>query len=181
MNNNLLFVHIPKTGGQSILKKLNENGCDPWRRDFPMGHDPLFALITNNRIPDDTFKFCVVRNPYQRTFSYYKHFCRENSLNVTLNEFLNCIKQKKVFSKTPMMLYPQSFYIFDRLGKCSLDKIYRHENFSELEEDLGFKFEKINVGDYSKEECIECLGDENNINLIRELYSVDFHNFNYDE
>ena len=176
----LLFIHIPKTGGKSILKKLNENDLDPWKRVFPMGHDPLFSLNKNNRISDDTFKFCIVRNPYQRTFSYYKHFCRENFLDVTLNEFLNYIKQKKVFSRTPMMLYPQSFYIYNEFGRCGLDKIYRYERFFEIEEDLGFKFERINVGNYSEDEYIECLKDKDNINLIQELYSVDFHKFGYD-
>lgn len=181
MKDNLLFIHIPKTGGQSILKKLKENQLDNWKRVLPLNHDPLFIIERNNKISEKTFKFTVVRNPYTRTFSYYKHFCNCNKLNLTFTEFLIILKEKnKFYPNTPFIVYPQSFFIYNKNGEYGLNKIYRYEKFNEIENDLNFKFECLNKGFYEKNEYFECMSNVNNVNLIQELFSVDFFNFNYE-
>jgi hypothetical protein len=181
MQKKLLFIHIPKTGGTSILNKLFANGLDNWKRVMPFNHDPLFMLERNNLITEQTFKFSVARNPYTRTFSYYKHFCVKNNLNISANEFLFFLKRKNnFFPNTPFVIYPQSFFIYDQNGEYVLNKIYKQEKFYEIEEDLQIKFDHINKGNYEIEEYLEFVSKKDNIELIRELFSVDFFNFNYD-
>lgn len=179
MNNDLgnqpLFVHIPKTGGTSILNKLDQS---MWKKVIHAGHDPLFILERNNNI-HDAFSFCVVRNPYKRTFSYYNHFKRQNKVECSFLHFLEVIKKKIFFEKTPMIVFPQSFYVYDLNGAISIGKIYKYENFIELENDLDIKFDRLNVGSYNENDYIDAYKDVNCISIVQELFSVDFINFDY--
>lgn len=175
LRNKLLFVHIPKTGGTSILNKLDQS---MWKKVIHAGHDPLFILESNNNI-QDAFTFCVVRNPYRRTFSYYNHFKRQNKVECSFLHFLEVIKKKIFFEKTPMIVFPQSFYVYDSSGVISIDKIYKYENFIELENDLNVKFDKLNVGNYNENDYMDAYADVNCISIVQELFSVDFINFDY--
>lgn len=174
-NRKLLFVHIPKTGGTSILEKIDQS---MWKKVIYAGHDPLFVLESNNNIID-AFSFCVVRNPYRRTFSYYNHFKKQNKIECSFLHFLEVIEKKIFFEKTPMIVFPQSFYVYDLSGTISIDKIYKHENFIELENDLNIKFDRLNVGNYNENDYIDAYEDVNCIKIVQKLFSVDFINFDY--
>ena len=80
----ILFVHIPKTAGQSIFSVVNSQ----WNYVEHAKHDPLFLLERNNNIVN-AYKFAIVRNPYRRTFSYYKHFNKVNRTEYTCEKFLD--------------------------------------------------------------------------------------------
>lgn len=175
---NYLFVHVPKTAGQSILSSLNEKGLDPWNRVVHAKHDPFFVLQRNNQIDESVFTFAVVRNPFRRTFSYFKHFCNQNDVSCKFEDFLNIIKNGIHYERTPMILYTQSFYCLDSIGDISLNKIYKYENLQELEEDLDIDLPHLNKGSYSEEEYFESYTDSNR-NFVRDHYSSDFYNFNY--
>jgi hypothetical protein len=174
-NNSLLFVHIPKTGGTSILKKIDQS---VWKKVIYAGHDPLFTLQSNNDIRN-AFSFCVVRNPYRRTFSYYNHFKRQNKVECSFLHFLELIKKKIFFEKTPMIVFPQSFYVYDLNSTISIGKIYKYENFIELENDLNIKFDRLNVGNYSDLDYENAYKNQEVLDLVQELFSIDFVNFNY--
>lgn len=171
----LLFIHIPKTGGTSILDKIDQS---MWKKTMFYGHDPLFCIEKNNDIKN-VFSFCVVRNPYERTFSYYNHFKKINNLNCSFLQFLNIIKIKKFFPNTPMIVFPQSFYVYDLNGSISIDKIYKYEKFYEIENDLGLKFKILNKGNYLKKDYKKAYENKDCVNLVQHLFSVDFINFNY--
>jgi len=148
-----------------------------WKKVVHAGHDPLFTLQSNNDIRD-AFTFCVVRNPYRRTFSYYNHFKKVNELECSFLEFLEILKKKLYFRYTPMIVYPQSFYVYDMEGMLSIDKIYKYENFTELENDFNIKFNKLNVGSYNENDYTDAY-DAKCISIVQKLFSVDFINFNY--
>lgn len=170
---NLLFVHIPKTAGQSIFAALNLQ----WNYVEHARHDPLFLLERNNNL-ENVYRFTVVRNPFRRTFSYYKHFNRINQSNYTFKEFLDIVKNDTSFPKTKMIHYPQSFYCLDHQGDISLDKIYKFENLSELENDLDIKLPHNNKGNYTEDEYFNSYTTEIK-DFVRDFYSSDFYNFNY--
>jgi len=52
-----IFIHIPKTGGESVWKALSKR------------KEHIRAIDWQN----DVFKFCFVRNPWSRLASFYKY------------------------------------------------------------------------------------------------------------
>ena len=168
-----LFVHIPKTAGQSIFSIIDDN----WRRTFPFKHDPLFNLQLVNEIPEDVFKFCVVRNPFTRIYSYYRHFLIENGLEFTFEEFLSVIKNKINYRKTPMLLYPQSFYVYDLETQISLN-IFKYEKLHKLERVLECKIPFLNKGSYKESEYYQAYTPQNR-DMVKRLFECDFDTFDY--
>jgi hypothetical protein len=175
---NVLFVHIPKTGGQSIFSSLNDKKMSDWEYVVHSKHDPLFVLQKNNNISSRIFKFSVVRNPFRRAYSHYKHFNKINDTNYTFFQFLSFIKSGKEFHKTPMILYPQSFYCLDSNGDIGLNKVYKYEFLHDLENDLQITLPHLNRGNYSEEEYFNDYNDSIKLFVI-DYFSSDFVNFNY--
>ena len=140
----LLFIHIPKTAGTSLKVALNCNFV--FDKKF-IGHEPLFYIEKNvlDYLRTDTFIFSIVRNPYTRTFSYFKHFCRMTNTNFNFSEFLFLIKTKmsplfnsnSQHNKTPFILFDQSFFLTNSLNVIDVDKIYKFENLLEIEKDYS--------------------------------------------
>ena len=169
----ILFVHIPKTAGQSIFSVVSSH----WNYVEHAKHDPLFLLEKNNYI-EGAYKFSVVRNPYRRTFSYYKHFNKVNHTEYTFGQFLDIIKSGASFPKTKMIPYSQSFYCLNIVGDIGLDKIYKFENLKELESDLSVSLPHINKGSYSEVEYFNSYGQRER-DFVRDYYASDFYNFKY--
>jgi hypothetical protein len=154
-------------------------------RNCNLNHDPLFKLQQINYWDDNTFIFCCVRNPFTRTYSYYNHYIKHNYY-CSFSEFLNRIKLKIYSKTTPYYFYPQSFYVYDINGEINLNEILRYENY---EKNLlkikkiynkNFNFKHENKTYWTKENFLEDYTEKNK-NLVRELFSIDFINFNYDE
>lgn len=176
----VLFIHVPKTGGTSIASFLEENNMDSWVRQYPARHDPYYFMEKVNNITPDVFTFSVVRNPYTRTYSYYKHFNYQNQTNASFIEFLQYVKNKVFFPNTPMIPFSQSFYILDSSKQVSLSKLYRFENLNEFEEDFNTKLPHLRKGGYNKENYLSDY-TKDAIKLVKEIYNHDFNLLNYSE
>ena len=95
--NNILYVHIPRTGGTHFERLLGFKdhhlwpngpgskvyGFDPetimgWHKELKMmsQHATYEQMIKHNFIknPNNHIKVSIVRNPYPRTVSLYKYF-----------------------------------------------------------------------------------------------------------
>lgn len=190
MDKSIMFVHVPKTGGTSINNVLRNR----YTWNIPPGpprpmHDPLFILEKFNDLTK-FFVFAVVRNPFTRAYSYFKHYQKQNNSDATFEQFLDHVRRRRQSvlehydadtikrDKTPFIVYPQSFYLFDSKGEMSIDKLYRYENMIELEQDFDISLPKINTGNYSKEDYYKAY-DQTAINLVRHIYLEDFVNFGY--
>lgn len=66
ISNNLLFIHIPKTGGTSITKELGG-------KKVGKKHDGVKEIkkLLSDLYPF-LFKFAVIRNPWERAFSFWR-------------------------------------------------------------------------------------------------------------
>lgn len=175
---NLLFVHIPKTAGQSIFSAIEKKYSDDWKRIVHANHDPLFVLQKNNIMGFRTYKFTVVRNPFRRTYSYYMHFNKINNSNYSFSEFIDFIKTDQLFEKTPMISYPQSFYCIGNSGDIELDRIYKYELLPELENDLNLDLPHLNKGSYTEDNYLNDYTDSIKY-FILDYFAIDFINFNY--
>ena len=72
----LIFIHIPKTGGSFLEKKLQSLAADEYNEYRGMGsHFTINEYL--NKI-DKYIVFGVVRNPYDRIMSAYNMFVRDS-------------------------------------------------------------------------------------------------------
>jgi hypothetical protein len=180
--NKVLFVHIPKTAGTSVRAFLERENLNCWVRNrSSLHHDTFIELKTLNSIQDisNIFAFTICRNPYTRAFSYFNHFNRVNGASASFCEFLSFVKEKKFFHKTPMIQYDQSHYIQNEENEIAKIKIYRFEQLIEFENDFSIKLPKFNSGELSVEEYLNVYKQNLSIDLVKEIYTRDFKNFNY--
>lgn len=73
----LVFVHIQKTGGQTVSRVLKDNISDITR--FKRKHE--FAICAMEELEDwnEYFKFAFVRNPWDRLVSWYSMISDEGT------------------------------------------------------------------------------------------------------
>lgn len=171
------FIHIPKTGGQSVFSAVNSKNLNKHTYTEYANHDPLFVLEKENTLTR-CFKFTVVRNPYRRAYSHYKHFNKINNTHHTFLEFLNFIQQGKVFDKTPMMLYTQTFFCLNSSGDIGITRAYKYEKLHELEKELSVTLPHVNRGCYTEKHMAEEYCDEAK-HMVLDLFNSDFRNFDY--
>jgi len=177
----LLFVHIPKTAGTSILNVLKDKGLDPWDRksvEYPRGHLPLVLLKQQNVIAESVFSFAVVRNPYTRTYSCFHQFNKTNKTNISFTEYLKNIQRNNISRITPLLHLPQYLYVINEHGVTSTDKLYRFEDLSELQNDFGLELGFDNPGKYVIELYNKDYTNEA-IDLVQKIYKSDFERFEY--
>lgn len=143
-----IFVHVPKTGGQSIESVfLNAQGLrwkhreellmgindDPARGPAQLSH--LFAREyyecghVDRETFDRYFKFAIVRNPYNRVVSTYNYQYPEGEAKRSFDDFLDRPGEKLFSNKTRHMI-PASRYLVDGNGALLVDQVVRFENLS---------------------------------------------------
>lgn len=186
IENQILFVHIPKTGGTSISTAL-------FGKDS--GHPYLYQFyLANKSYTQSFYKFCVVRNPYDRLVSTYFHFTT-NTINpkiktlwdeFQINSFeelvlkmedpLNFKKLKKIIH-----FVPQNELI--SYQNLKMDKIFKFENFDQIEEQLNanlkaktISLKKLNT---SKRDSYNKYYNSKTKTIVYKVYRKDFELFDY--
>jgi len=195
----LLFVHIPKTAGQSIYEFLFENINVPYTLDNssyglisnqdlslpgPQQYHHLFfkEYIKFNLINEDDICnyniFTFVRNPYERFKSafYYRYLHKEYSYETFLTDVYPTLSENDDLYRH---FCPQHLYI----EGCNSVNIYKLEDgFKPFMCDLKtmlkltHKFvKKNNQSSYKKPFPFT----HRNISLLNKVYANDFKRFNY--
>jgi len=158
-HHNCIFIHIPKTAGQSIeqvfldLLRLNWETRAPLllrQNDWPelgpphlahlIGTDYVKCKYLTQEIFDDYYKFSFVRNPWDRMVSIYKqlgYFHRYDFKSFLINIF-----EQKVWERKYWFVRPQSDFVCNEDGKLLVDFVGRFEN---LQNDFYDICEKINL------------------------------------
>ena len=144
---NCLFVHIPKTAGQSIervflslsdltwatrsallLRRNNDPALGPPR----LAHLKALEYVTYGYVTpkqfDALFKFSFVRNPWDRIVSEYKfrRYPRRFDFKSFLFEHVPEPGEKHYFH-----VMPQHEFLFDAEGKCLVNFVGRFEKLKE--------------------------------------------------
>jgi len=141
-----IFVHIPKTGGQSIEQVfLAEHGLS-WRKraalllresereeDGPKRLAHLFAreYVQYGYVTADafaaSFKFTIVRNPYDRAISRYRFKLGANpSIKKSFRDHVIELERETL----PRHDQAQSDFVLDESGNVIVDAILRFENLN---------------------------------------------------
>lgn len=154
-----LFVHIHKTAGSSIRNSLLRYVPE----SYFLGYDHSFIdVIPDPSIYKDYFKFCIVRNPYERLVSWYysilnlranntlKTYITNNSIN--FSTFLDCTdivyetqhysRYNKVIINNPLLENAPNLPYPKSLSFNQLDYISRDQ---QLAVDYIGRFENLNL------------------------------------
>lgn len=193
-NKNLLFIHIPKTGGTSITKAIYDLSIlstihrssfdSPYNKISP--HHQFYTTLYQYRnklnINFDNIKiFSVVRNPYDRIISdllwhqLIKHdFTDKQVYDVIKNNYLNRNDLDNHNQPQYKFITDENSILIKNIKIFKTEKL--NESNDELNKFLGFdiNIKKTRVNkDYSRYLNKDC------ISLINEFYKKDFELFNY--
>ena len=141
-----IFIHVPKTAGQSIETlflddlglKWDQRGSLLLRRNTKrelgpprLAHLTITEYLTCGYISrqkfDGYFKFCFVRNPWDRAVSMYKYLTKGR---ITFANFMT-IGPGNLNSKLAYFFKPQTAYILDPKKRVKVDLIGRFETLAQ--------------------------------------------------
>ena len=135
------FIHIEKSGGTSVAKFMQENNIDfLLGKNFKKVKKHSHAVMFEN---EDSFKFCVVRNPYTRLVSFY-NYNGKGIFNCSFEEFVKTKLITNRIAPQVMKIYkPVENYKFGEMpirelenqyqwDKLLVDKIFYLERIDEL-------------------------------------------------
>ena len=179
-----VFFHIPKTAGISISNSLFG--------DIKWGHRNVdfYKSHYGEKVFNSLYKFCFVRNPYDRLFSAYT-FLKEGGINNQDLEFSNSYLQEfasfdefvlKGLEKEEIMNWvhfkPQYTFVCDENDNIVMDFVGKMENlnadFNTICKHLNIESElqKLNMSAAKKNEFSEEIKT-----MIRLKYQKDFNLF----
>ena len=169
------FIHIKKNGGTSAYKFLRKNNID------------LLIGLSNNFLStqhytakkffkEDSFKICIIRNPYTRLVSFYNWVKRNQKYTFTFDNF---VKQKYNKGRAQGAWNLQCDYILGDADNMLIDKIFRFETMeNDLREyfQISAKFPHLNKSTY-----------DNHLNyytqktkqIVKEHFAKDFEMLGY--
>lgn len=156
----VIFVHIPKTGGQSVEQMFLDDLGLTWGARAPLllrpngdraaGPKRLAHLYADEYVRlgyisqeafDSYFKFAVVRHPCDRLVSEYlyrfqnKPFWRRPSVPRFLRQTF-----ETDYSDHARHIVPQVRYIMDGQGQVLVDRVIKFENMRDEVERLSERF-----------------------------------------
>ena len=158
-----IFVHIPKTGGQSIENFFLDNIGLSWDLRAPLLlrsnsiqelGPPRLAHLTaseyiklkyvSEKIFINYFKFSFVRNPWARLVSHYR-YSRLYSL-YPFKYFVKNVFLQRYYKKNYWFLRPQYEFLYSNKGQLLVDFVGKFECL-----DLDFKYVANKLGFYNPE------------------------------
>jgi hypothetical protein len=188
-----IFVHIPKTGGKSILTSVYEVGIHDG-----FGHAPIefYRSMFTSKVFEKLFKFAFVRNPWDRVYSGYKFaiqggFGFENDLilskeiaGYSFESFVkNWLPKQNIDIDKFTIFKPQYKFVCDTQNRILLDRICYFEQIKQeyqyIEKRLGCpaKLPHLNRS-YTTKTYLDAY-DEEMKKIIEQIYCTDIEIFNY--
>jgi len=189
MMKNVIFIHIPKNAGSSILKALHPT---------VLRHAPARTVIEKYGLEhfQKCFSFAYVRNPWSRMVSLF-HFKRKQHEDnpsfknpfVLKNDFKGYTKWFLLEYKTKCSVnlhkgnWQQVEWLTDESGEIIVDFVGRYET---INKDFRLIKKKINVKcqlphvNKSKHDHYKTYYDKNTRDLVARAYDKDIEMFNYE-
>jgi hypothetical protein len=185
----LIFIHIPKNAGTSIIKAMGVENLymDKTIEEYKEHYQEYWNSYT---------KFTVVRDPMDRFISAYKfarmkesgwfsatgeeglekhqHYEICNLMNI--NEYISYLhKNPKEFNRWTI---PQTVILKNKNKEIEIDYLVRYENLLGDLQKIGIdKIEKLNSSKVNDNEVIKLT--KKSKQKIYEIYDIDYQKFNY--
>ena len=176
---NITFFHLPKNAGSSIATWLtdNVNGeeyMDDFRHASPRSLKPMFD--------DFGWSFCCVRNPWDRTVSWYNFFHKQykninKGINIPFEEYMDKLINEDYTSK---YIKP----IGHQYKTCDyVDYVIKYEtlthDFKKVQEKVKC-FKPLNrVNKSIDADYTQYYTKDSYVNWVGEYYAKDIMEFNY--
>ena len=201
-NHNLLFIHIPKTGGSNIenflftvlkekpnLSHLLSNNLEIRVNNHSLQHMTYMELYQNREYFDINFDkikiITVVRNPYDRIMSdlfFYKIALKDNNSDEIEEIIKKYLNNHSLYDNHKLPQY--KFLISNEITKVINPNIIilKSENLNQDMENLGFKEFKNFCSCSNKTEINKDYSkylNTNSIKMINQYYRLDFYYFKY--
>ena len=190
----LKFIHITKTGGTTIEEIGKENNIN-WGRfhkEYKNWHEPLIEKNNFKRQKYDWF--LIVRNPYDRIISElhckYGNRNKNNILkksNDEINKFIQeCINKRNNFNDYRSIYcyghYKEQYKYLCSDIKCTILKLENlKEDFNNLMKEYNLNITLNKKCNSNKKVFNVCDLNKETIELINEVYNIDFELFNYEK
>ena len=193
-----IFISIPKNASNSVHKLLNVPTRDRSNpNDLIICDNHCRSILLQQRYPDfdKRYKFCIVRNPYERTqswFLFHKYVLKlKPYIDLSFTNWIEkgCPHHWKVQNGTdyiknnltPLLQYT---FIYDEDMNLLVDKVCKFET---LDKDISDVFTELNIPSkhLSKINCSKEVNakeveyTEETKNMIFSLLYKDFELFNY--
>ena len=185
----LIFIHIPKNAGTSIIKAMGVENLyiDKTIEEYKEHYGDYW---------NEYKKFTVVREPIDRFISAYKyarmdesgwfsvtgeeglekHYHYELCNEMNINEYISYLYKNP--EKFNPWISPQTFIISNENGEKEIDYYVRYENLLEDLQKIGIdKIEKLNSSKIKDEKTIELT--KKSKNQLYQIYDIDYQNFSY--
>ena len=208
INKETLLVHIPKTGGSTMIRNFKSNGHQcTWEG----AHAPIQYLITRCKQEkldlDDIHVVSVVRNPWTKMFSTWRFFSCLNfnefysgdkDIDLDFNKWVKWVytdfdRNKKDRGKLQFNMFKYHFteqlnWFKDEEGDIvEIDNILKTEKLTEQMSEIAEQYDwkkveaVVNKTNNSKVgDDIHSLINQESIDLIGEAYKGDLEAFDYD-
>lgn len=182
-NGRFIFIHINKTGGTSIAKAI---GLPSRRHLFAQ---EIISIVGEERFRK-CFKFCVVRNPWDRVVSHYHYRLKHNVTQladkpISFKEWVLCCygpQKNPTYFNDPKWFVPQIEWITDKNGNVATDYIIRFESlerdFLRVAQKIGLKKELPHLNATSKAHYSRFYDDETR-EIVGNHFRADIERFNY--
>ncbi|MBT5698833.1 MAG: sulfotransferase family 2 domain-containing protein [Flavobacteriales bacterium] len=187
-NKKIIFIHMPKTAGISLVKSIFGDVTLEGHRSVS-----FYKQVFGSRY-SDFFTFTIVRNPWDRLYSAYK-FLEKGGMNIhdknafethlsiyrDFEDFVLNGLNKKITLEI-MHLIPQHEFVCDKNGKIIVDHIGRFENLNKSIEKINdilksdFKLEHHNKTDKKNYKDIYTT---KMIEKVHQIYQKDIDIFEY--
>jgi len=180
-----IFFHIPKTAGLAVSNTLFNN-----RAAGHINVETAKVLVGVWRFPY-YFKFCFVRNPWDRLVSAY-HYLRKGHptspiahtvmRGASFTEFVTeTLRSPAVASE--LHIRPQYSFVVDSRGELAVDFVGRFEylerDFETVARRLGMHGRKLEAHNRSLHQDYESYYDDQTRKIVAEFYRKDIELFNY--
>jgi len=178
-----IFVHINKTAGTSIIKIIGK----PFRKHLTAKE--IIEVIGQEKW-DNAYKFAVVRNPWDKVVSQYKHNIKKNVTNmakkeISFKDWVTCTygeKKDPNYYYRPQMFLPQVAWLNNNEEEIDIDQIIQFKNLNSGMHDvfkiLGIAQQIPHLNKTSKKDYKKYY-DEESKKIIEDWFHEDIAVFGY--
>lgn len=197
---NILFIHIPKTGGTSLEKyfeqkykiELNKNSLYTTNpKEFYNGISCQHQMYKTIKMDKPFFRIdysnieiiTIVRNPYNRILSdlFFKNIIRENFTQTQVYDHIKKYLEDAHDPKYDNHRIPQYLFLLNENDKMLKNiKIMKTETLNDDMIDMGYNdFNNFDQVSNIKNKNYYSYLNIDSIKLINDFYEKDFEYFNY--